>query len=94
MRKKNDNLYKMIPCIEAADMPEEVIDWCEENEISTHYNDSMARLEDDGNVMAEWLKAIGVPKVEKEWIKYKKPVNGKEGFYNPRYDWNIAIIAT
>jgi hypothetical protein len=94
MKKKDVAMYTMIPCIDASDMPDKVIDWCEEHEISTHYSDSMARLTDDGNAMAEWLKEIGVPKEIKKWVKYKKPVNGKEGFYTPWYDWNVAIIAT
>jgi len=88
------NSYKMIPCVEAADMPNEVMDWCEEHEVSTHYADSMTTVEDDGNPMAKWLKEMGVPQEKKKWTEYEKPVNGKEGFYTPWYDWMVAIIAT
>ena len=51
---------KMIPMIDACDMPNDVTDYCVENDIQTHYQNDLAFIEDDGNVFAEWLKEIGV----------------------------------
>jgi hypothetical protein len=51
----------MIPLIYAGQMPDEVYDYCGEREISTHYQNDVVHLDDDGNVFSEWLKAIGIP---------------------------------
>ena len=51
---------KMIPCIDVCDMPNEVEDYCVRSEISTHYQNDVAFVKDDGNVFAEWLKELGV----------------------------------
>ncbi len=51
---------EMIPCVDAADFPEGVEDYCIEHEFSTHYQNDIVQVEDDGNVFAEWLKEQGV----------------------------------
>ena len=53
-------IVKMIPMIDACDLPGDVEDYCVENEIQTHYQNDVAFVEDDGNVFAEWLKEIGI----------------------------------
>lgn len=49
----------MIPTVEALDMPEEVEDWCDENNIVTHGEHSIVSVDDDGNPFSEWLKEQG-----------------------------------
>ena len=51
---------KMIPMIDACDLPSDVEDYCVTNEIQTHYQNDVAFIDNDGNVFAEWLKEIGV----------------------------------
>jgi len=51
---------KMIPCVDTRDLPADVEDYCIENDISTHCQNDIVTVEDDGNVLAEWLKAQGV----------------------------------
>ena len=44
--------------IEAKDMPEDVLDWCVNNEISTHYDHSLAMIWEDEieeNPLFKWL---------------------------------------
>ena len=74
--------FKMIPCVEAADMPPEVIDWCEMHDISTHYNNSVAMCWNDENVFTKWAESIGI-----------KPDYYKIGD-KKRKKWTVAIIAT
>ncbi len=50
---------EVIPMIDAGDMPNEVSDYCAEQEWSTHYQNDIVQLHDDGNPFAEWLKANG-----------------------------------
>lgn len=50
---------RYIPFIDAADMPDNVSDYCVEHEIQTHYQNDVAYVKDDGNPFAEWLKSIG-----------------------------------
>jgi len=78
--KKKEPVWKMIPYIDATDFPSEVLNWCEEKEISTHYRSDVAVVKDDGNPMAEWLKKLGVPKVKNSEDRW--------------YDWVVAIAAT
>jgi len=56
----------MAPVVEAADMPFEVSEYCVDREFSTHYNNDLAMIEDDGNPLAEWLKERGV-KLDKKY---------------------------
>ncbi len=55
-----DAKVKMIPMIDACDMPSDVEDYCVEREIQTHYQNDVAFVKDDGNVFAKWLKELGV----------------------------------
>jgi len=48
--------FRMIPLVEAADMPREVTDYCVDREISIHSRSDITCVEDDGNPLAEWLK--------------------------------------
>jgi len=82
--------FKMIPFIGAENMPDEVIDYCGDREISTHYQNDVAFVKDDGNPLAEWLKEIEAPRVK------QKEMTTAEGrkFKDPWYDWAIAISAT
>lgn len=50
---------KNITCVDAEEFPEEVIEYCVDNEIQTHYQNDVAYVEDDGNPLAEWLKKKG-----------------------------------
>jgi len=49
-----------IPTVDARDMPGEVEDYCAEREISTHYQNDIVWVEDDGSPLAEWIKSQGV----------------------------------
>lgn len=53
------SLVTMIPSVDARDFPPAVDDYCVDKEISTHYQNDVVYIEDDGNVFAEWLKSIG-----------------------------------
>ena len=53
-------IITMIPAGDASDMPEEVIEYCVGMEISTHYQNDIMWVDDDGNPMAEWLKENGL----------------------------------
>lgn len=48
-----------IPTVEAKDMPTNVEDYCVEQDWSTHYQNEIVQLCDDGNPFAEWLKING-----------------------------------
>lgn len=87
-------MYKMIPCVNAGDMPDVVRHWCEDYEYSTHYHNSVAIIEDDGNPFAEWLKEMGVPKEKQEEHHYTDDKGIKHSYMSPCYAWMVAIIAT
>ncbi len=48
-----------IPAVDAKDMPPEVEDYCMERGWSTHYQNEIVQVYDDGNPFAEWLKTNG-----------------------------------
>jgi hypothetical protein len=48
-----------ITCVEAKDFPKEVLDYCIENEIQTHYQNDVVLVENDGNPFAKWLRGQG-----------------------------------
>jgi hypothetical protein len=50
---------KMIPCVQASDMPEEVLMYCIDNEISTHYQNDITVVHDDDSPFAVWLRESG-----------------------------------
>ena len=54
-----DDVMEMVQCVNAEDMPEEVEEWCSNREISTHYENGLHQVEDDGNPFSEWLKTQG-----------------------------------
>ena len=54
--------FKMVPMMYASDLPEDVLQYCHDNDVSTHYQSDVVRFDDDGNAFAEWLKSLGVPK--------------------------------
>ena len=58
---------KMIPSVEAVDMSTEVLDYCEENDIPTHCDNSIIQITDDGNILSEWLKENGLDFKDKRW---------------------------
>ena len=74
--------FEMIPCIDASDMPSEVRDWCDSNDISTHYYNSIAMCWDKDNIFTKWVESLGV---QPEWYQI-----GDE----KRKKWIVAIIAT
>ena len=45
--------------VEAADMPKNVLEDCANREISTHYQNDIVLVQDDGSPFAEWLKNNG-----------------------------------
>ena len=49
--------------VDARDLPPEVVDWCIDNDHSTHYVDELVRIWDKDavdNPLLEWLKSEGV----------------------------------
>lgn len=48
-----------IPMVDAKDMPYDVEEYCVDQDWSTHYQNEIVQLHDDGNSFAEWLKANG-----------------------------------
>jgi len=49
----------LITCVCATEMSDKVLDYCLDNEISTHCTDSLAQIENSNNVFAKWLKENG-----------------------------------
>lgn len=47
---------KRILFVDASDMPDDVLDYCAEREIQTHYQNDVALIADSGNPFAEWVK--------------------------------------
>lgn len=47
---------ELIPWLDAINFPQEVLDYCEDNDIPIHCDSDIVRVEDDGNVLAEWIK--------------------------------------
>ncbi len=74
--------FKQINVVDVRDMPMDVEAWCVEQEISTHYQDDVAMIENDGNPFAEWLNENG--------YKWKNDCNPNS---EPECDY-FAILAT
>jgi len=72
---------RMIPCVEAADMPEEVKEWCIDHDVSTHYQNDVAQVYNDDNPFANWLRKLG--------YTFTCPPSNDEDNWD-----NIAIVAT
>jgi len=47
---------KMIPLVNAAKFPEDVLDYCARHEIQTHCQNDVTFVENDGNPFAAWLR--------------------------------------
>jgi hypothetical protein len=60
-------MIKMIPCVEARDMPKDVLEYCIDHEISTHYQSDIAQVEDNNNPFANWLRENGYEFEETRW---------------------------
>jgi len=45
--------------VDARYMPDDVLDYCGDNDITTHCDNALVWIEDDGNPLAEWLKKNG-----------------------------------
>ena len=50
---------RTISAVYAADMPEEVIDYCLDHHIETHYQNDIVYIENDDNPFAKWLRENG-----------------------------------
>lgn len=54
------NKITMIPMIDAGDLPTEVTEWCNDNEIPTHCDDGIpCFLSDERNPLMNWLREQG-----------------------------------
>jgi len=78
---KMDKRIKIIPCVEASDMPENVIEWCIDHNYDTHYQNNVAQVYNDDNPFANWLREIG--------YTFVCPPSDDENSWD-----NVAIIAT
>jgi len=47
---------KMIPFVNAAKFPEDVLDYCVKHGIQTHGQNDVTFVENDGNPLAKWLR--------------------------------------
>jgi len=56
----NKDIITMIPAVDAGDMPQDVEEYCDSRGWSTHCDNDIVQVEDDGNPFAEWLKANGI----------------------------------
>ena len=84
--KTKKKLFEMIPCVDAGDMPDEVIDWCGEHEYSCHYNNDVVNCHSE-NVFTKWCESIGIEADRKEPDYWDKEC----GEY---YRLLVAIIGT
>ena len=50
---------KMIPMVEARDMPEDILDFCVEQEYQTHYQNEVVCTSDKDNLLIKWLEQNG-----------------------------------
>lgn len=56
------NIFKQGIIIDACDMPNDVEDWCIDNEISTHYQGDVISLDiTEDNPFVEWLRNNNLP---------------------------------
>ena len=63
-------MITLIASVKAAGMPNDVLDYCLEQDISTHYQNDIAYINNDGNPFATWLRTQGYEFDSKdgEWI--------------------------
>lgn len=51
----------MIPAVDACDLPVEILDWCVDHDVSTHYQDDIIQIwkdDEDDNIFVEWFESI------------------------------------
>ena len=48
-----------IAVVDAGEMPEDVLRWCDINHVSTHYQHDIAYVENNDNPFAKWLLSLG-----------------------------------
>jgi len=55
-------MIKMIPVVDCRDLPpgNEITDCLLDQDVSTHGQNDVAQVHDDGNPFAEWLKEQGI----------------------------------
>lgn len=66
IRRKMKAPFRTVVTVDAADFPDEVQIWCIDQDISTHYDNSIAWIPNDGNPFAEWLKSNGFKDFKKD----------------------------
>ncbi len=52
-------VLKLMTYVDATEMPSEVIDYCVEREVSTHYQNDIMQVPNNNNVFAKWLRENG-----------------------------------
>ncbi len=54
--------FSTIPCVHAEDMPDDVVDFCIENDIQIHYQNDVALIKNtDDTPLSNWLRSIDIP---------------------------------
>lgn len=84
MRKKAGTtaLIKKAALVEAADFPQEVSEWCIDNNVEVHYQNDVVCIRKDeaeDNPLLNWIKDQGTD---------------PEEFFDGRYYYYVAVIAT
>ena len=67
-----------VACVEAMDFSNEVEEWFLDQDISTHYQNDVVQVEDDGNVFVKWLEQNGLCLEEQHHYNVYK--EGDKGF--------------
>jgi hypothetical protein len=58
-----------IKLVKAKDMPDDVIDYCVDHDIPTHYDNGVGFVENDNNAFARWLYQNGYSLAKGgEWV--------------------------
>ncbi len=56
---KELSIFRTFVIVDATEMPNDVIDYCIDHEISTHYKNDIALICNTNNPFANWLKREG-----------------------------------
>ena len=84
-KKKTKPSFEMIPCVDAGDMPSEILEWCEAHDYSTHYHNSVV-ISHSENDFTRWCESIGI-----------KPDRSRPDYWKADREYFklvVAIIAT